>query len=54
MFHIAWCCQPHRMGHGQHLDLKWIRMDGGKPIVELNVMLSETHLDPDAFILGFF
>ena len=21
-------CQPHRMGHGQHLNLKWIWMDG--------------------------
>ena len=27
---IAWCCQPLWMGHGQHLNLKWIWwMDGG-------------------------
>ena len=25
VFDIAWCCQPDRMGHGQHLNL---RMDG--------------------------
>ena len=25
---LAWCCQPHRMAHGQHLNLKWIWMDG--------------------------
>ena len=25
---LAWCCQPHRMGHGQHLNLKWIWMNG--------------------------
>ena len=28
VFNIAWCCQPHRMGHGQHLNLKWVWMDG--------------------------
>ena len=28
VFDIAWCCQPHRMGHGQHLNLRWIWMDG--------------------------
>ena len=27
-FDIAWCCQPHWMGHGQHLNLKWVWMDG--------------------------
>ena len=28
VFDIAcWCCQPHRMAHGQHLNLKWIWMD---------------------------
>ena len=26
-FDIAWCCQPHRMGHKQHPDLK-LDMDG--------------------------
>ena len=25
---ISWCCQPHRMGHRQHLNLKWTWMDG--------------------------
>ena len=28
VFNIAWCCQPHRMGHGQPCNLKWIWMDG--------------------------
>ena len=28
VFDIAWCCQPHWMGHGQHLNLKWIWLDG--------------------------
>ena len=28
VFDIAWCCQHHRMGHGQHLNLKWIWNDG--------------------------
>ena len=28
VFDIAWSCQPHRMGHGQHLNLKWIWKDG--------------------------
>ena len=29
VWHLAWCCQPHQMGHGQHLNLKWIWfMDG--------------------------
>ena len=28
VFDIAWCCQPHWMGHGEHLNLKWIWMDG--------------------------
>ena len=30
-FQHSLCCQPHIMGHGQHLNLKWIdgwRMDG--------------------------
>ena len=27
IFDIAWCCQPHGMGHGQHLNLKWIWMN---------------------------
>ena len=27
VFDIAWCCQPHRMGNGLHLNLKWIWMD---------------------------
>ena len=30
VFDIAWCCQPHRMGHGQHLNLKWISVDWWK------------------------
>ena len=29
VFDIAYCCQPHEMGHGQHLNLKWIWMDDG-------------------------
>ena len=28
VFNIAWCCQPHRMRHGQHFNLKWIWIDG--------------------------
>ena len=28
VFDIAWCCQPDGMGHGQHLNQKWIWMDG--------------------------
>ena len=28
LFSIAWCCQPHRMAHGQHLNLNWIWMGG--------------------------
>ena len=28
MFVIVWYCQRHRMGHGQHINLKWIWMDG--------------------------
>ena len=27
VFNIAWCCQPHRMGHGQHFNLK-MDLDG--------------------------
>ena len=32
VFDIAWCCQPHRMGYGQHLNLKWIWMDDTRNI----------------------
>ena len=28
VFDIAWCCQPHRMGHRQHLYLKMDMDDG--------------------------
>ena len=28
VFNMAWCCQPHRVGHGQHINLKWIWIDG--------------------------
>ena len=28
VFHIAWCCQPHRMEHGKHRDLKMDIYDG--------------------------
>ena len=29
VFDIAWCCQPHRMGYGQHLNLNMdMKMDG--------------------------
>ena len=24
VFSLAWCCQPHWMGHGQHPNIKWI------------------------------
>ena len=27
VFDIAWYCKPHRMGHGQHINLKWIWLD---------------------------
>ena len=29
---IAWWCQPHRMGHGQHLTLEWIWIDWWFPL----------------------
>ena len=27
VFDIAWYCKPHRMGHGPHINLKWIWLD---------------------------
>ena len=33
VFDIAWCCQPHRMGHGQYPNLKLIWMDGWSKVL---------------------
>ena len=40
VFDIAWCCQPHRMAHGQHPNLKWIWVDGWSRISSIYVSIA--------------
>ena len=37
VLYIVWCCQPHRMGYGQHLYLKRIWMDGMCLCMKINI-----------------
>ena len=38
VFDIAWCYQPHKMGHGQHLNL-WMDMDGWLLYHQLSMLI---------------
>ena len=43
VFDLSWCCQPHRMGHGQHLKLK-MDMDGWMVCSFIALYGSQRHL----------